>query len=465
MWHLFVLIFVLTLPFFCKGDERVSSCIYVSSSIGNDANNGTSPDYPVKTIEEAYTRGNGKTILLKAGDVFSPERTVIIGRGLSRYGDGNNPILSGYKRIIEPNWEKVHSNIWRISLVQDNYWGVQIKGSSLSNNVGCIHEYDKDIIHGRKRINVNELERNWDFCQMEKKGSKDATCFDSLYLYSSVNPNKLKLEFSTGQIAITVRNGFINFINIEGYGFGVLAGSDVLIKGCHIDAIGGRSFYTESNYVCDGNGIGIWIYGDNDTENTTVEDCYITRVYDSGVCLSGDPGFSRTARNVTIKNNLIVNCCQGFEDFLLNDPPSVYRNCSFVNNVVVFSGSSGFGYPSSRFKFCHILSNNFKGDKKMIFEDNIFIGGNFQCNGGFEGLYTSNVMKSNICYITKENYLLGNYTGTKDVIRMGLSPRKAISSYRSLTEDNSTRFILRNNSSIKRIGKKAISKYLQNHSY
>lgn len=440
--------------------------VYVSSSMGNDNNTGLSEDAPLKTLGSAYSKGSNCTILLKAGDVFYRESTLVLNRLMGKYGEGANPILCGYKRIIRPNWEKAGNNIWRISLTQDNYSGVQVKESSYTNNVGCIHEYDKDIIHGRKFHYLNELKQDWDIWQTDKTGNdtpKDA--FDSLYLYYSGNPNDLKLEFSTGQIAVTLRNGTLEKINIVGYGFGIIAGSNAHVRGCHIDAIGGRQLVSSKSFVCDGNGIGIWVYADKDTENTTVEDCYISRIYDSGICLSGSDGNKTTARNVVVRNNLLAYCCQGWEDFLRNDPPSYYDNCVFENNLVVFSGESGFGYPENRFKYCHVLSNNYKGNKKMVFRNNTFIGGNFHCNGGFKGTYTTNVWDNNVCYLTRENYLMGNYSGNKDVVRFDSSKKAAVAYYRSLTEDKSTRFVVRSRLSVTRRGKRAIANFLKNHTY
>ena len=465
MWYNKAIILAVAIILFTQ-QAMAQITIYVSSTLGEDRNTGLTEDAPLKTLRAAYSKGSNCTILLKAGDVFYRESTLVLNRKLGKYGSGANPTLCGYKRIMQPRWERVGNNIWRISLVENNYSGVQIEESSYSNNIGCIHEYDKDVIHGRKRHYIKDLKEDWDMWQTESTGSSTPKeAYDILYLYYSGNPNKLKLEFSTGQIAVTLRNGTLENVNVVGYGFGISAGSNAHIRGCHIDAIGGRQLITSKSFVCDGNGVGIWIYADKDTENTTVEDCFISRIYDSGVCLSGSDGNSTTARNIAIRNNLLAYCCQGWEDFLRNNPPSHYDNCVFENNIVVFSGESGFGYPESRFKYCHVLSNNFKGDKKMIFRNNTFIGGNFHCNGGYQGTYTTNVWENNTCYLTNENYLMGNYSGTKDVVKLGSSKRIAISHYRILTEDNSTKFVVRSKSSVKRRGKRAIANFLKNHTY
>ena len=336
MSKLFSLLLLVVLLFYSQSMMAVN--IYVSSSTGSDNNDGLTEKTPLKTIDAAYRKGGTNTVLLKAGDVFYIESIVVIGRTLGKYGEGHNPTLCGYKRIIVPNWEKVGNNLWRISLVQNNYTGVQINGSSYSNNIGCIHEYNNDVIHGRKFQYLKDLKQNWDIWQTEMTGNATpATAYDSLYLYYTDNPNDLKLEFSTGQIAVTLRYGTLENVNVVGYGFGISAGSEAKMRGCHIDAIGGRTLISSNSFVCDGNGVGIWIYSDKDTENTIVEDCYISRVYDSGVCLSGSDGYSTTAKNIVVKNNLIAYCCQGWEDFLDKNVKSEGTRFNFIASILLFS--------------------------------------------------------------------------------------------------------------------------------
>jgi hypothetical protein len=113
----------------------IHDVLYVSSSIGSNNNKGDTPQAPLATIATAIRRAD--TIKLNAGDVFYEhhriEKTV-----LTRYGEGNNPSLCCYKRMINPNWVQIDNNVWIINLVEENFSGVDIDGPSLSNNVGFL---------------------------------------------------------------------------------------------------------------------------------------------------------------------------------------------------------------------------------------------------------------------------------------------------------------------------------------
>lgn len=447
---------------FCR-----ASIVYVSSTKGHDGNNGLSESQPLKTVSKALSISD--TILLKSGDVFYEILTLRKGM-ISYYGGNFLPILSGYKRIVKPRWEKAGLHLWRISLVDDNYTGFNTHGSSMLNNVGCLHEYDKDLLHGRKVQYKKQLLEDWDFWQTEHHSGADTKAhdFDSLYLFLRQNPNELKIEFSTGGPAVTMAKSTFDGVRIEGYGFGISAGTKSIIRNCDIDAIGGKIQITNKEFVCLGNGIGFWI--ERDLSDCIVENNTISRCYDCGCTVQGR---SSSPRNIRITNNVIVDCCQGWEDFLTNnDPNVVFYNCVFENNVILNSGkTSGFGYPKSRFKYCHILGNNVEGNKGMIIRNNTFIGGNFYCSGAFKGEYKSNVWQGNTCIIKRGDFILGNYWGTKDVIRIPTDKGKyksldeatidAISRYRKLTGDKSTRFIIKSELSIKKQINKQKKKYLK----
>lgn len=438
--------------FWCFLGFSSSTCaakvVFVSSSRGDDSNRGITQDAPLKTIDRALRMAD--TVLLKSGDSFY--ESVVIKHGLlSKYGEGRLPVITGYKRIVEPHWEIVGNNIWKISLTGQFFSGFITQGSTLLNNIGCIHEYDKDLLHGRKVQNKAELKEDWDIWQTEHHTNYDVlnSDFDNLYLYLKEDPNTLQLEFSVSSTAISISNATIDNIRVEGFGFGVSAGTRSVIRNCEIDAIGGKTQITSAEFVCFGNGIEFWIV--RGLSDCIAENNIISRCYDSGCTIQGRID---SPKNIRIRNNLIINCCQGWEDFLTNsDPNVVFIDCVFENNIVLNSGrTSGFGYPKSRFKFCHVLGNNIKGNKGMIIRNNTFVGGNFYCSGAFQGKYISNVWEGNTCVIKRGDYLLSNYTGTRDVIRvpkekgvfgsLHAADEEAIRHYRELTADMTTKFLI-----------------------
>ena len=437
--------------------------IYVSSSIGSDSNDGYSPERPVKSITIAIERGD--TLLLKAGDIFWG-RTDFINKTVTRYGEGPNPTISGFKVISKPNWTKYTQNIWVLDLTGNNFSGRAISGSSLLNNIGCFHEIDKDVIHGRRVEKLTELKRDWDFWQKSNYKNATASDFDKLYLYYSGDPNELSLELSTGSSGSMVQNSEVSFVNFIGFGkHGIAAKNKARIHDCRIDMIGGMMFEGYSTFCCLGNGIEFYV--NQDISDAEVRDCYISRCYDCGITIQAS-GLGRCApRNIRIHHNLISHCCQGWEDFLCNDDDVVYYNCSFDNNTIVYSGDSGFDYFPERFKFCNVLGGNVKGDKGMTIKENVFYGGNFYCSTAFQGRYTSNNWINNKHYVTRGSYILGNYRGTADVLRIPIRGRsnKIIKVYRELTGDSSTRFRVKSEEAIERLSNKAIDNYLKNHTY
>lgn len=465
----FLKIIALGLLFLSCSHKCGAGAVYVSFLTGDDSNSGKVETAPLKTIEVALAKSD--TIRLKCGEQFFVKGIKLNGKYLTNYGEGALPIVSGYKRIVKPDWEKVEGNVWKFNLASDNFVGVLQQGSSMSNNIGCIHEYDKDLIHGHKVQFYSELKTDWDIWQTERfDGKTPASDFDWVYLYYTGNPNDLKLEFSVTDAAVQMSNAIVENIRFEGYGFGISAGTHSVIRGCEIDAIGGRTQIGYEKFTCYGNGIEFYV--SRNIEDCLVENCIISRCYDCGITIQGSGRGQATPCNIIIRNNLIYQCCQGWEDFLRNDDDVVYENCVFDNNILLNNGlSSGFGYPASRFKYCHVLGNNTKGNKGMIIRNNTFVGGNYYCSGAYQGEYKSNVWEGNTCVIKRGDYILGNYTGTKDVIRipkdkgdfasLSEATDDAIRRYRTLTGDETTKFIIKEEKAINRQIEKLKKKYLR----
>ena len=447
-----------------------ASVVYVSSSNGDDRYDGLSPSMPFKTIGKALVVGD--TICLKSGDFFF-ERVSLNNKHLRAYGGHTKPVISGYKRLISKSWEHVGENIWKVNLKEASFSGNgTIENSSFLNNIGCIHECESDNLHGRKLQYRNQLKENWDLWQTEhyERNETNAEDFDTLYLYLDKSPNDLILEFSVGITGVSLRNSSIEDIRIEGFGcHGITGKSNSVIRNCEIDGIGGMTQVGYKNYTCLGNGIEFYV--SENIDNCLVEKCRISRCYDCGVTIQGGRCGQATPSNIIVRDNLIFNCCQGWEDFLNNDDDVVYRNCSFENNIVFNSGkTSGFNYPESRFKYCHVLGNSLKGFKGMIIRNNKFVGGNYYIGGVRPVQYKSNVWQGNICYIKRGDFILSNYGGHSDVIRvpkdrgiydsLGAATDAAIAKYREMTGDKTTRFVIEEERKLNKRIAKLKKKYL-----
>lgn len=462
MRHYFYAYFLYLLSSCCYAQE-----VYVSSSIGSDTNSGLTADVPFKSIAMALKKG--KVIYLKAGDVFY-EYVSVSKKELIRYGEGKNPELNGFRYLYKGQWEKRGDCVWYLDLTDVKATGYPAKGSSELNNIGCFYEPDKDQIHGRRCESIKKLKADWDFYQGDTHDFHDKgnLCFDGVYLYlDGLNPNELNLAISVGShYGLSLGDALVENVNVKGFGTG---GINLIgtcsVKGCRIDMVGGSMMLNSQETVCLGNGIDFWLY--RTSSDCIIEGNYISRCYDCGCSIQGARAGRATPKNIVFRDNLITDCCQGWEDFLRNDSDVKFENCRFENNIVINAGESGFGYPESRKKRCNVLGNNYEGDKGMIIRRNTFIGGNYYCSGAYQGNYKSNIWEGNIHYIPRGAYLLSNYIGSQDVIEVpeSGSAKIEIAKYRELTGDKSTKFKVCSVSRINTLSKRTIKKYLRKHSY
>ncbi len=446
-----------------------SKTIFVSTSLGDDNNSGSEIS-PLKSIDLAIQKAD--SVRLKAGDIFYGSY-ILNKKYLGRYGEGENPKVCGYRRLVIPKWIQVEPNIWSLSLIEDNYTGCVVQEPSLLNNIGCIHEYDTDLIHGRKVKLYSQLKENWDMWQTDSYSTTmDPNSLNNLYLYYSGNPNKLQLEFAIGTYAFQIRYSTIENVNIEGYGFGVsILLGDCVVRNCRIDAIGGMVLLSQSAYALEGNGISLY-FGSYSVKDCLIEGNYISRCYDCGLCVQGTGNNGSNASNIILRDNLITQCCQGIENFS-ESKTYFFDNCIACGNYFVANGESGFGYPIERFKHCQILENNTKGPKGFKYVENLFVDGNFYCAATYEkNNYESSVFTNNECYMAPGQYVISDYYGKEDVIRVlnnGLLNRSKnkilIKSYSSMTKDSSTNFHIINCERLEKKSRKVIRDYLKYHSY
>ncbi|MEO6135548.1 MAG: right-handed parallel beta-helix repeat-containing protein, partial [Ginsengibacter sp.] len=111
---------LLLLPFILFGLAASATDYYISSSNGNDLNNGVTPSTAWKTINKLNSFSSslkgGDRILLKRGDKFYGKIQIIRGGTIASpivigdFGAGEKPILSGFSNVTQ--WTSKGSNIW-----------------------------------------------------------------------------------------------------------------------------------------------------------------------------------------------------------------------------------------------------------------------------------------------------------------------------------------------------------------
>lgn len=117
----------------------------------------------------------------------------------------------------------------------NSYSGHTNPSSSLFNNIGFVHDYQANMIHGRKVQYLKDIKEEWDLWQTSRFQKRDvrAKDFDTLYIKCLSDPNNLKLEFAVGSAALKMTNTTIQDIDIDGWGFGIYAhGKNCKIKKC-----------------------------------------------------------------------------------------------------------------------------------------------------------------------------------------------------------------------------------------
>ena len=426
--------------------ESDNTC-YVSSSTGSDTNDGKESS-PFKTISFANST-NKTSILLKKGDVFF--EAVNTAKKIGSYGEGNYPIISGFKTLINPSWVLDTGNIWKLDL-QNVVDFTGVAGSDYrTNNIGFIYNNVNKLIYGQKFQYKNQLTSNYQFWQSEKfltTGINPITDSDFRYIYMfcDFNPNSLFLSFAIGKTGIYYSGkSEVSEIKIEGFGVGgISARANSKIKNVNVSKIGGSIQINYPSWVRLGNAIE-WYISNLEVENVEVSNCNIDSCYDVALTIQGADG-TGGAKNVVFFNNKVNNCRQFFENFLRNNngSPRMMINCIVENNIAINSGNNGFNTPEQR--DLHILTNDIDVPTGMIYRNNTFIGGNgFICISKINNEYKSNVMFENKIFLKVGDVLLRNRLNYSEQFIIPSSSENQISTisqYRTLTGDLTSEIII-----------------------
>lgn len=471
------------------GSER-PDIIYVSND-GNDTNDGLTVNTSVKTIARGINL-NPKILKLRAGDTFY-ESVMVNNIEIDSFGIGSKPNICGLKILKGKAWERGTFNenewhpsdtghIWKacLSLPDSSYLGIKTGGSSLYYNIGQIVDLETNSLNGSRRVRFsNDLVNDYDFwlnkndsalIKPVKYGLKGREKnfpradykedYNFLFVYSTEDLNTKSIGLAVYDVGARVRGGSIRNVKVSHWGrCGITGRSNTYIDNCEVDAIGGSYFIIDDYWNSYGNGIEFYVFSPI-TENCRIQNCTISRCYDAGFSIQGSSSKSNNknirAQNILFENNIIENCNQSFEFFLNGtDSTAVYENCIVRNNLSLNAGiNSGFRIYVDRYKYCHILETSRMRPTGIIYDNNIFANGNYYCSSLCQDKYNSPIWRTNKCYIMRGQDLIGNGSGKKDVITLptdgpnidsiNILTQKAIDSYRKLTDDYGTQFIIIN---------------------
>lgn len=443
--------------------------VYCSVS-GDDSNQGTR-EAPVRTIAKAI--GMAPEVRLRRGDIFY-EPIVADGVSFDAYGGGNPPVICGLKIVKSPYiWERgtvtdgswapsSTGNVWRIYLTrEDAFNGLRTGKKSWQNNVGAVVNVDTGSMNGTRKVpSLSDLSENFDICQPYNPPSDRPLAterFEILYLYLDTDPRELPLAFTCGTNGVEIGHGAFRNIDVRywsRHGFQLHDG--VIVENVRVDGIGGGIQTGVDNWVLLGNGVERWVSPPG-AFDILVRNCVISRCFDCGLTVQGRYDHENIkARNILYTGNTVFNCCQGWEGILTGPgPEDRFYDCEVSGNVFIDNGmDTGFRYFDNRFKHCQILSSS-KRPVGPLLSGNLFLDGNYLCcSRTTDLLYNPQELVGNVAYLVRGQFLIGNYIGTEDVVRIpekGSYPTvealdkatdAAISRYRALTGDHSTRFVI-----------------------
>lgn len=443
LFALFI-IFGLFQPAYSKEDYEINELltVYVSTSEGNDSNDGLTKDKPLKTIRKAIQKNKSNIRLrLKCGDVFFECISNMSNSIVESYGKGNKPVLCGFKILRRPGaWQTdTLKGVWKLDLTRkENFIGFSAENALeplFINDIGCLYNCKEDKIYGHLVKDKNQLAKNGDFFTSATFGRKD-TSFKYLYFKWKSAPEEL------GCICLSTFNHGISFMtnciirNIAIVGFarhGICGISNTKIENCAIDIIGGSIQIGHQSWARYGNGIECG-FSKYKTKDITVSNCRISRTYDCGVTIQGTVVNDNNPCRIRFINNKFIYCRQAFEHWITNKNGTEpdYIDCEFSKNICYMMGENQFDSPETR--DANILSYE-KTNKSLKISDNIFYGASYYCGYAFASV------KNNRVYIYKGQYL-NTYHGKKDYPTIYANDSSDIETYRQLTQDNSRIFIL-----------------------
>lgn len=418
--------------------------LYISSSRGDDNNDGKSADKPFKTIREAIkkTGKNGLRIRLKCGDLFFENITGLSNCIIESYGKGDKPLLCGFKILKHPDaWEAdSEKGVWKLDLSNEtDFTGYSLESASdrlYFNNIGCIYDSPNDKVYGHLVKSKGALKSNGDIFTSSLYKKEDVK-FRYLYFKYDQNPKVLgNICLSTYNHGISNMNRCVirNIVIIGFARHGICNINRTQIRNCDVDIIGGSIQIGYKNWVRYGNGIECWISSSSLVCDNTISNCTISRTYDSGSTIQGRGKKLNSPCRIRFTRNKFIYCRQAFEHFLADvDGENVdYIDCTFSDNLCFMMGQNQFNSPEKR--DASLLSYD-KENKSILISNNMFYGASYYCGKAF------GILKKNTVYIYKGDYL-NYYHGQKNYPTIYANDEKSIETYRLYTHDNSRIYII-----------------------
>ena len=392
---------------------------YVSSSEGDDKNDGLTTATPWKSLEKVsdFPFVAGDTVLFKRGDLFRGNVRTKSGVTYSAYGTGKKPAFYGcHKSLCDASLWEIYdneNNIWKCTepmhdagtIVFDGGADVAYKLIPSYNGKEFVLREDNKTTFNISEQMTKHLDFYWEFSgdvfnTTESKGESfpvpemyKVNPMGTLYLRCEKgNPGEVFSEIEAvarvhmfivnDNENVTIDNLCIKYVGMHGVtGGGHVKG--LCVKNCEFGYIGGaiQNFRgTDPNFPKGGRGSvtrfgnAVEIYGG--CENYTVENNYFYEVYDAAITHQMTTDKKLVMKDIKYRRNVIEKCVYGIEYFLdqvNGENESIMENVEISDNFIRLSG---YGWGQQRHNFdtpSHIKSWNFRNTaKNFVISNNIF---------------------------------------------------------------------------------------------
>ncbi|QNN24499.1 right-handed parallel beta-helix repeat-containing protein [Planctomycetales bacterium ZRK34] len=228
--------------------------------------------------------------------------------------------------------------------------------------------FDHGETCGWKRWSIDELKNPGDYFY-------DPASW-RVYLYADANPATQHQSIELALKRHVVNHTKAHHVIFDGlavrygaaHGFGGGESQNLIIRHCDISYIGGGVLnYRNGRPVRYGNGIEFW----GGAENNLVEHCRLWQIYDAALT-NQNKGQVKTQRNITYRDNLILNSEYSFE-YWNNPAESVTENVVFENNTCLFAGDVWAHAQRPDRNGSHVmLYTNQARSNRIIIRNNIF---------------------------------------------------------------------------------------------
>lgn len=368
----------------------IKGTTYYISLVGNDDNDGKSPNTAWKTLGSVNAHKDvlkeGDAILFRCGDVFRGQfRCNVKGITYSSFGEGKKPELWGsYRNYAECSWNPTEKeNIYVLDVTDDTAdigniilnHGEKFGYKIISETTPL--EMDLDYYHDKKngklyfyseksapneRFSSIELA----FCRVLFGGNmNDATVDNLCFKYCGDH------AIGTGSMNYETENGIPEFVGLDNF----------TVRNCEFSMVGGGLRGNDTTRL--GNGIEIW----GGCDNFVVENCYFNEIYDAGLTFQYSGYCSKETpvlvTNVNFSGNLFENCVYGIEYFNTEWKPGTHehdetskfiiKNVTYSDNIFKTAGG-GFGIQRpDRSTPSHIKSwRHANIGENIVIKNNIF---------------------------------------------------------------------------------------------